>query len=308
MNTKNIKQPEGGLLQSKEWMNVLRAEGKEIVAINNKIFGITNKLPVVGTYIYVPRACDMNSKNVDIFLQNTKNYNVGWIRIDLCDKKVLSIFDAQNIHYQKAPHDMQPKENFIIDITLSNDELLSQMKSKTRYNMRLAKKKGVEIIATREKKYIDIFCDLVEQTAKRKNVSFHNRKHYYEMFNNIPEKMMQLYVATYNDEVIATNIVSFYNDTSTYLHGATSDKYRNVMAPFLLQWQVILDAKQKGCKWYDFGGVFSDTDDDGKRGITRFKKSFSPKTEIFRTEGSYDIILSELKYKTYKILQKIKVN
>ncbi len=308
MNTKNIKQPEGGLLQSKEWMNVLRAEGKEIVAINNKIFGITNKLPVVGTYIYVPRACDMNSKNVDIFLQNTKNYNVGWIRIDLCDKKVLSIFDAQNIHYQKAPHDMQPKENFIIDITLSNDELLSQMKSKTRYNMRLAKKKGVEIIATREKKYIDIFCDLVEQTAKRKNVSFHNRKHYYEMFNNIPEKMMQLYVATYNDEVIAANIVSFYNDTSTYLHGATSDKYRNVMAPFLLQWQVILDAKQKGCKWYDFGGVFSDTDDDGKRGITRFKKSFSPKTEIFRTEGSYDIILSELKYKTYKILQKIKVN
>jgi len=308
MNTKIIKQPEGGLLQSKEWMNALRAEGKEIVVINNKIFGITNKLPVVGTYIYVPRACDMNSKNVDIFLQNTKNYNVGWIRIDLCDKKVLSIFDAQNIYYQKAPHDMQPKENFIIDITLSNDELLSQMKSKTRYNMRLAKKKGVEIIATREKKYIDIFCDLVEQTAKRKNVSFHNKKHYYEMFNNIPEKMMQLYVATYNDEVIAANIVSFYNDTSTYLHGATSDKYRNVMAPFLLQWQVILDAKQKGCKWYDFGGVFSDTDDDGKRGITRFKKSFSPKTEIFRTEGSYDIILSELKYKTYKILQKIKVN
>jgi lipid II:glycine glycyltransferase (peptidoglycan interpeptide bridge formation enzyme) len=308
MNTKIIKQPEGGLLQSKEWMNALRAEGKEIVVINNKIFGITNKLPVVGTYIYVPRACDMNSKNVDIFLQNTKNYNVGWIRIDLCDKKVLSIFDAQNIYYQKAPHDMQPKENFIIDITLSNDELLSQMKSKTRYNMRLAKKKGVEIITTREKKYIDIFCDLVEQTAKRKNISFHDRKHYYEMFNNIPEKMMQLYVATYNDEVIATNIVSFYNDTSTYLHGATSDKYRNVMAPFLLQWQVILDAKQKGCKWYDFGGVFSDTDDDGKRGITRFKKSFSPKTEIFRTEGSYDIILSELKYKTYKILQKIKVN
>jgi lipid II:glycine glycyltransferase (peptidoglycan interpeptide bridge formation enzyme) len=203
---------------------------------------------------------------------------------------------------------MQPKENFIIDITLSNDELLSQMKSKTRYNMRLAKKRGVEIITTREKKYIDIFCDLVEQTAKRKNVSFHNRQHYYMMFQNIEEEAMQLYVAKYKDEIIATNIISFYNGTATYLHGATSDKYRNVMAPFLLQWQAILDAKQKGCKWYDFGGVFSDTEDDGKRGITRFKKSFSPKTKVFKTGGSYDIILSELKYKTYKILQKIKVN
>jgi lipid II:glycine glycyltransferase (peptidoglycan interpeptide bridge formation enzyme) len=126
------------------------------------------------------------------------------------------------------------------------------------------------------------------------------------MFNNMPEKMMQLYVATYNDEVIATNIVSFYNNTATYLHGATSDKYRNMMAPFLLQWQAILDAKQNNCQWYDFGGVFLDTEDNGKKGITRFKKGFSPKTEIFKTEGSYDIILSEFKYKTYHILQLFK--
>jgi lipid II:glycine glycyltransferase (peptidoglycan interpeptide bridge formation enzyme) len=78
------------------------------------------------------------------------------------------------------------------------------------------------------------------------------------------------------------------------------------MAPFLLQWQAILDAKKRGIKYYDFGGVFTESDDVGKRGITRFKFGFSPKTKPFQTAGSYDIVLNKPKYWMYKILQKIK--
>ncbi len=308
-NPTNTAIPEGGLLQSKYWADVLRAEGKEIVEIENnenKIFGVINKLPIVGKYLYVARASRVLSiENQNQTIRTAGKKNCFCVRIDLEDEKTLQEI-SKKYSIQKAPHNMQPKENFIIDIALSEEELLARMKSKTRYNIRLAKRKGVEILVTREQKYIDKFIDLVEQTAKRKGISFHDKEHYQQMFQNIPEDILQLYVAKYKGEVVAVNIISFYGGIATYLHGATADKFRNVMAPFLLQWQAILDAKKRGIKYYDFGGVFTESVDAGKRGITRFKLGFSPKTQPYQTAGSYDIVLNKPKYWMYKILQKMK--
>jgi lipid II:glycine glycyltransferase (peptidoglycan interpeptide bridge formation enzyme) len=319
--------PEGGLLQSKYWADVLRAEKKEVVEIGgdeNKIFGVINKLPVVGKYLYVARLSDKqeskaqkevqsrggakkknSKKTYQEIITKAKEYNCFCVRIDLESEKIVEEF-TKKYSIQKAPHNMQPKENFIIDIGLSEEELLAGMKSKTRYNIRLAKKKGVKILVSREQKYIDEFINLVDQTAKRKGVSFHQREHYQQMFQNIPEDILQLYVAKYEGEVVAVNIISFYGGVATYLHGATSDKHRNVMAPFLLQWQAILDAKKREIKHYDFGGIFTESADSGKQGITRFKLGFSPKTQPYQTAGSYDIVLNKLKYWMYRILQKMR--
>ena len=308
MNSRK-KRPEGGLLQSKEWAQLLSAEGKKVVNIFDRKtvkYGVLHKLPIVGRYMYVPRTCNFNKLLIDDLFDKIHNNYCGWVRVDICDEKLLDIFCAKGVKCVKAPHNMQPKCNLIIDITKDEEELLKQMKSKTRYNIRLAQKKGVTVFCTSDKKYIDIFCDLVEETAHRKDLVFHSRKHYHEIFNNIPDDIIQLYIAQYNNKIIATNIISFYGGVATYLHGATSDKYRNVMAPFLLQWQAIKDAKKRGCQWYDFGGVFPDSNNMGKKGITRFKIGFSPKTEYFITEGSYDIIISNIKYKLYTFLQKIK--
>ncbi len=299
-----IKQPEGGLLQSKEWANTLRAENKNVIEIHDDdvFFGVEQTLAIVGKYIYFPRCYQITENLIQKFLQ----LNYGWIRIDVYNKRELSMLIASGKKIVKAPYDTQPKENLIIDITKSEEDLLAQMKSKTRYNIRLAKKRGVKVFHTREKKYIDIFCDLVEITANRKGVQFHNRKHYQKMFDNIPSDILQLYVAQYNNKVIAINIVSFYEGVATYLHGATSDEHRNVMAPFLLQWQAIKDAKEKKCRWYDFGGMFPKSNDNGKNGITRFKKGFAPHVDLFITQGSYDIIFSRTMYYLYRFLQKWK--
>jgi lipid II:glycine glycyltransferase (peptidoglycan interpeptide bridge formation enzyme) len=308
-NLTSMALPEGGLLQSRYWANVLRAEGREIVEIGgdeNKIFGAVNKLPIVGKYLYIARVSRvLNLEDQNQIIRTAGGNNCFCIRIDLEDEKILKEV-SKEYSIKKAPHNMQPKENFIIDIDLSEEELLAGMKSKTRYNIRLAKRKGVEILVGREQKYIDKFIGLVEQTAKRKGVSFHKREHYQQMFQNIPEDVLQLYVAKYKGEVVAVNIISFYGGVATYLHGATADKFRNVMAPFLLQWQAILDAKKRGIKYYDFGGIFTESADSGKQGITRFKLGFSPKTQPYQTAGSYDIVLNKLKYWMYRILQKMR--
>jgi len=309
MNTINIKQPEGGLLQSKEWTDVLRAEGKNILTVDyedNKIYCVINKLPIVGTYVYAPRICNVGINTIGDIVEKVKKNQDGWLRIDVCEKELLNKLSEKNIKFVQAPHDMQPRENLIIDISGSEDELLTNMKSKTRYNIRLATKKDVKVFTSRDKKHVDIFCDLVEKTANRKDVSFHDRSHYKKIISKMPSDIIKLYVAEYEEEIIAANIISFYNGVATYLHGATSDNNRNVMAPFLLQWQAIKDAKMKGCQWYDFGGVFPDSDNNGKKGITRFKTGFSPKTETFKTLGSYDVIFSRVKYNLYKLLQQFK--
>lgn len=316
MNNKNIykKKPEGGLIQSKEWSNFWLAEGKKIVKfeVDNKIFfGAINKLSLVGSYIYIPRLSLENFKSEikirNYFFEKNKETNSGWIRVDLNSKKDLDflkkIFKNK---IKKSPHDMQPRENFIIDISLSEDELFKNMKSKTRYNVKIAKKNGVKIFSTNNHLYLKQFFDLVNKTAERKNVNFHSFSHYEKMWKTLPKNNIKLYLAELNGKIIASNLVTFYNGVATYLHGGFDGEFKKFMAPFLLQWECILEAKKNGCRWYDFGGVYSNSKDSGKVGITRFKKGFSPKTEFFQTEGSYDIVFSSLKYNLYKFLQKFK--
>ncbi len=300
--------PEGGLLQSKHWTAVLRTEGKDvwqIKDINKEAYCTNYKLPLVGKYGYIPRAYNLNAENIKEIVKKVKSKSLGWLRLDIQGQELVKELEEE-YNLQKSPHNMQPKQNFIVNIDLPEEELLARMKSKTRYNIRLAKRKGVEIIVNRDGKYINKFIDLVEQTAERKRVSFHDGEHYQQMFKNIPEGVLQLYVAEYEGEVIAANIVSFYGGVATYLHGATSDNHRNVMAPFLLQWQAMLDAKKRGIKYYDFGGIFLESNDSGQQGITRFKLGFSPETKPFETVGSYDIVLNKRKYQLYRFLQKIK--
>lgn len=301
----NYKFPEGGLLQSKEWADVLRAEGKEVIEIScdrEVFFGTIQKLPIVGKYVYFPRMYHIG----DDCVKKLMSCVYGWIRVDIVSEKDMEAIKRCGKKIEKAPHDMQPKEHLIIDLTQSEEGLLAQMKSKTRYNVRLAQKKGVKVFASREKKYLDVFYDLVTETAQRKKVVFHEKAHYEKMFSELSDDMIMIYIAEYDGEVIAANLISFYGNTATYLHGATADTHRNVMAPFLLQWQAMQDAKARGCCFYDFGGVFPESDDPGKKGITRFKKGFAPRENLFVTKGSYDIVLSAWRYRLYRMLQKLR--
>jgi lipid II:glycine glycyltransferase (peptidoglycan interpeptide bridge formation enzyme) len=91
--------------------------------------------------------------------------------------------------------------------------------------------------------------------AKRQGIMAHPENYYRKMFEVIPGDILKLYVAEYENKIIAANLVVFYGETCTYLHGASDDAFRNVMAPYLLQWLQIQDAKKAGCVRYDFGGV-----------------------------------------------------
>lgn len=295
-------------LQSEEWRKFQAATGKRTFHISADGFWaniIEHTLPIVGKYFYIPRGpifmnheARIMNQGIKEIINLAKKEKSNWIRID---------GDYKNSDYKivKAPHDMQPQEVFVIDIEKSEEVLLNAMKQKTRYNLKLAEKRGVKIFTSREKKYIDHFCDLVEITAKRDKITPHPRNYYQKMLATIPESILRLYVAEYDNKIIAANLVVLYGDTATYLHGASDNEYRNVMAPYLLQWQQIQDAKKVGCVKYDFGGVKTNGGSSWA-GITKFKTGFAPDIKPIEFPGSYDIVVNPMKYYLYRFLQTVK--
>ncbi|HRZ95469.1 MAG TPA: peptidoglycan bridge formation glycyltransferase FemA/FemB family protein [Candidatus Moranbacteria bacterium] len=312
--------PDGGFLQSPEWRKFQESVGRKTYNIPGENFRasiIEHRLPVVGKYFYISRgpivSLNMGHEtyNINSIINLAKKENVGWVRIEPAISEILEVI-KKNIKYKivKAPHDMQPKEILVMDIAKSEEEILSQMKPKTRYNIRLAGKKGVKVFEDR--KYMDEFIKLTKITAKRQGIIAHPDEYYRKMAEIIPENMLKLYIAECQGKIIAANLTVFYGNTCTYLHGASYNEYRNVMAPYLLQWKQIQDAKDAGCKKYDFGGIKSYNikhktyNNNSWEGITRFKLGFASDTRPVEFPGCYDVVINHGKYCMYRLIQKLK--
>lgn len=309
----------GDFLQSSYWNDFQQAIGRKTFKLENEgMFAsiIEHMLPIVGKYFYIPRGPVISRKtqnSMQEMIDLAKKENAGWIRIEPKNDHFLNLI-KENISEKivKAPHDMQPKEIFVLDISKSDEQLLTEMKPKTRYNINLSKKKNVkvEIGSTSD---VEDFLELTKEMAIRNGISTHPENYYRKMIEKIPDEILKIYVAKYEGEIIAANLVVFYEGVATYLHGASGNEHRNLMAPFLLQWRAILDAKEKGCTRYDFGGVKTLISTEKKgimqntwEGITNFKLGFSPETKPVEFPGSYDIIINPRKYAVYRGLQRAK--
>ncbi len=305
--------PDGGLFQSQEWFAFQQACGKNAWSIGDGIYGTENKLPFgIGTYGYVPRF--PGRRHTPSEYQHLEAYarKQGWtfLRVEPQSRKIQeAFFGSIDSKTRESLHDVQPREILMMDISSDEEILLKSMKSKTRYNIRLAEKQGVIVESTRKEEDIVAFLDIMESTAKRKSIHFHPRSYYQAFLTHLDARACELFVAKKDEVVLAGSIVYFYQGTAYYLHGGSGDTGRNLMAPHLLQWRQIQAAKKRGCKQYDFGGVaIQSSSAKGKdwSGITRFKQGFAPNTESILFPGTYDIILDSKRYGIYKLLQLIK--
>jgi len=317
--------PCGGFLQSNQWIRFQNNFGIKDHNISDRNFWsniLEYNLPLVGKYFYIPRG-PVRDKNIDDkglenalsdLIELAKIHKSAWIRIDNFDEKIKEALSKKNKKIVKAPHDMQPKQILVIDISCDEVDILAQMKPKTRYNIKLAEKKGVKIKTFNDvvhsKKEMSDFLNLIDKTGERKGINFHPKEYYRKMIEGIDSNNLKLYLAFYNKKIIAGAILVVYDKMATYLHGASDNKNKNVMAPFLLQWQMIKDAKKLGAEKYDLGGVSMGEDDKERiekwAGVTRFKQGFAKNSQPVEFSGSYDIIINPMKYWVYRFIQKVK--
>lgn len=310
-------------LQSEKWLSFQKATRRDVLPFVFKDFfanGILESLPLIGKYLYIPKGPIIIQGRQSIidneqflreaiqkFTEEARKRRVKWIRVEPENESLLEILRKNfSGNIVKAPRDIQPRELLVMDISIPEETILSQMKPKTRYNIRLAEKRGVKVFTTREPKYQEAFLDLIEKTSDRKEIHSHPRVYYEKFFDVFPETLCELFIAEYEGKVIAGNLCIFFQDRAIYLHGGSSDECRDVMAPYLLQWKQIVYAKQKGCIEYDLGGVHIQTIEKNSNdwsGITRFKTGFAPKTTSTIFPGTYDMILDPMMYTWYRTLR-----
>lgn len=259
------------------------------------------------------------------YIKNSIQNNILFLRFDppliYTDDENLNVKDSdrrdfaklcRKMHLKKAANDIQPPDTVLLNLEPDAEKLLANMKSKWRYNIRLAEKKNVKIECHKEGG-IDIFYKLYEETSKRDGIALHSKSYYQDLFETA-EKMkaldssnpkISMYIATFDNEPLAAIITLFSSKEAVYLYGASSNKHRNLMPAYLLQWTAIQDAKNYGCRTYDFYGI-PPTDDEHHPmyGLYRFKTGFGGR--IVHRAGSIDVIFSPL-YSFYMLAEKLRI-
>jgi lipid II:glycine glycyltransferase (peptidoglycan interpeptide bridge formation enzyme) len=191
---------------------------------------------------------------------------------------------------------VQPRFVFRLDIAPSEDKLLENMHSKTRYNIKLSKKKGVSIREARGREDLKVFYNILEETARRDHFLIRGYEYFEMLWDQMVENgFAQIFIAEYEEKPVSATLALILGEKTWYLYGASSNQYRNVMPNYLIQWEMIQWAKSKGCSLYDFRGVSGDIDESNPLyGLYRFKKGFNGDFTEF--VGEWDRVYSSFFY------------
>ena len=183
---------------------------------------------------------------------------------------------------------VQPNYVFRLDVKdKTEDELLAAFHQKTRYNLRLSIRKGVEVRLC-GKEMLPAFSAIMQETGARDGFIVRPLSYFEKMLDALGEHA-RLYMAFWQDKPIAGTIAIHYGNKVWYLYGASSNQYRNVMPNYQLQWEMIRWALDTKCDIYDFRGVSGDlTPENPLYGLYLFKKGFSG--ELVEFCGEFEMI------------------
>lgn len=206
--------------------------------------------------------------------------------------------------FQSSPRAVQPRRTLILDISGGEGEILGRMKQKTRYNIRLAQRKGV-LVRRGTSSDLSIFAQLMQETGSRNVFGVHSLAYYHQAYDSFgPDDRVALFVAEYEDQPLGAIMAFALGDTAWYFYGASSSKERRRMPSYLLQWEAIRWARGKGCARYDLWGVPDEDEEvledqftnrsDGLWGVYRFKRGFGG--QLVRWVGAFDLPLNRSLY------------
>jgi lipid II:glycine glycyltransferase (peptidoglycan interpeptide bridge formation enzyme) len=204
---------------------------------------------------------------------------------------------------------IQPRRTILIDLRGSEDELLTRMKQKTRYNIRLAQKRGVAVAPSAD---VGLFARMLAETSERDGFGVHPPDYYrraYEIFH--PAGLCDLLVAGHQGRPLAALMVFALGRRAWYLYGASTSEGREVMPTYLLQWEAMRWARARACETYDLYGVPDAGEEalerefasrsDGLWGVYRFKRGFGG--ELKRAAGAWDKVYNPALYLAARVLR-----
>lgn len=190
----------------------------------------------------------------------------------------------------------------MIDLSSSEEEILARMRPKTRYNIRLALKRGVEVRSVGVEG-LKIWYNLYKETAIRNGLHLNDIQYFHSIFVSKmecddPEVNVKLLIAYYDNIPFAAMFLVLSSHRATYLYGASSSRHRNLMPTYALQWKAIQLALEHNCLEYDMFGIAPNADASHPMyGLYKFKHGFGG--EIYHQLGCWDYPFEEDKYQYF---------
>ncbi|MCL5435205.1 MAG: peptidoglycan bridge formation glycyltransferase FemA/FemB family protein [Patescibacteria group bacterium] len=306
-------------LQSEEWGLFRGKTGVKVVKTYNLQLTIHPIPHTKYTIGYAPKGPDINKKMLDTLFTIGNKENCIFIQLEPnVEKRGNKKYNFKNLVSSSRP--LLTKYTFVLDLTKSEEELLKNMHSKTRYNIKLAEKKGVKIFEDNSDNAFEEYLRLTKETTQRQKFYAHSEKYHrlmWETLKNQKSKIKNqksdydkltahLLVAKYKSEILVAWILFILGDTLYYPYGASSSKYKEVMASNLMMWETIKFGKKLGLKKFDMWGALgpNPNDKDPFYGFHKFKEGYGARHVEF--VGSYDYILNKKLYVIYNILNNLR--
>jgi lipid II:glycine glycyltransferase (peptidoglycan interpeptide bridge formation enzyme) len=314
------KYPNAHVLQTAEWGELKSAfdwQPARIISGETGVQILFRKLPLGFTFAYLPKpvfggqfpaAKDPFWAEVDAVCRRERAIFLKIEPDDWEEPAGSSSRLPAELHgsFRLSSHNIQPPRTVLVSLEGSEDQILARMKQKCRYNVRLAEKKGITVRPWRD---LEGFHRLMQVTGGRDGFSVHSLAYYrkvYDLFH--PAGLAELLVAEFEGRPLAALMIFAHGSSSWYLYGASNDEERNRMPTYLLQWQAIKWALQRGCTQYDLWGV-PDADEtvleakfegrsDGLWGVYRFKRGFGG--QVKRAAQAIDKVYMPLLYRLYR--------
>ena len=307
------KSPHRNLWQHPLWQAFQQVLGRKTWMLKTEHTSaliVRHPLPFGLSWLEIPRGPLVEKgKSIDRLMEEVvvlaKSEKAIFVRMSPCEE-----FRISNFESRISSHDHHPQTTLVLDLNLDEEDLLRQMKPKGRYNIKVAEKNGVTV---REYQGVDAFYELLKKTTGRDGFSSNSKAYYQKMLQALGANA-QLLMAGKDGKAIAGGIFVYLDNVGTYYYGASDHECRNLMAPYLLQWEAIKEAKRRGCKTYDFLGIAPEHAPSerpgwaGKNhpwaGVTEFKKKFGG--TVVQYPQATELVIQPVWYWIYSLYKKLR--
>ena len=301
------------VMQSWEWGQFRQSIGTKLnrygIFKNGKMvsaFQLTfHKIPFTQKYVgYFPKGPMPDKELISALKEIGKQESCAFIKIEPdVEGSQLTVNSSQ---LKKSPKPLFTKYNFILDLTKSEEELLKNMHPKTRYNIRVAEKKGVKVEERVDNEAFEIYLKLYFDTTKRQGYHGHNESYHRRVWQTLKDaKMARILIATYNNIPLAAWMLLNFKNTLYYPYGGSSLEHKDVMSNNLVAWEAVKLGKKLGLKNFDMWGALGPDAEtkDPWFGFHRFKQGYGGK--LVEYTGTFDLVFDYPLYYTFTLIDKL---
>ncbi len=297
------------LLQSGSWGDLKARYGWQVtrLAVGDaetprsgvQLLTRTRRVPPLGPSVglaYVPRGplaeSDADARALmEAASEEARRLGASLLRVEPMHARHATVLEA--LGFRKTAAFVQIPRTAVVDLAADDAELLASFKSKMRYNIRLAGRRGVEVERDSSEAGFEAFYEMTTATATRQGFAVHAASYYRDVAQTFGDDAALL-VARFEGRPLAALMAVAFGPEAVYLYGASSDAERGRMAPHATQWAAMQWARERGCRRYDLWGMADPNDpDDPMAGVHRFKLGFNPR--LVEYPGTYDLPLQRVR-------------